>query len=81
MIEVLSGSISAAIEYGNIKKYPVLYLPIKEDIPRTNLVDPDKASIYAVRFQTYSSGVASLPKIAIFTAVGVTIVPALLQKS
>ena len=45
MIEVLSGSISAAIEYGNIKKYPVLYLPIKEDIPRTNLVDPDKASV------------------------------------
>ena len=45
MIEVLSGSISAAIEYGNIKKYPVLYLPIKEDIPRINLVDPDKASI------------------------------------
>ena len=46
MIEVLSESLSAAIEYGNIKKYPVLYLPIKEDIPRTNLVDPNKASIH-----------------------------------
>ena len=46
MIEVLSGSISAALEFRQNQKYTALYLPTIKRIFLANLVDPDKASIW-----------------------------------